>query len=78
VTYYNELGLGPANGNFDILIDGTSIAKFAPNANVSGFYDATYAIPTSLTNGKSKVTVKFQANGNGRIAPVFGVRIVRS
>jgi len=37
VTYYNELGLGPANGNFDVLIDGTSIATFAPNANASGF-----------------------------------------
>ncbi len=78
VTYYNELGLGPANGNFDILIDGTSIAKFLPNANASGFYDAQYAIPANLVAGKTKVTVKFQANGNGRVAPVFGVRTIKS
>ncbi len=77
VTYYNELGLGPANGNFDILVDGTSIAKFAPNQTAAGFYDAQYAIPAALTKGKNKATVKFQANGNGRIAPVFGVRTVR-
>ena len=78
VTYYNELGLAPANGNFDILVDGTSIAKFAPNATAAGFYDAQYTIPANLIAGKSKVTVKFQANGNGRIAPVFGVRTIRT
>lgn len=78
VTYYNELGLGPATGNFDVLVDGTSIAKFSPNATAQGFYDAQYAIPANLTTGKTKVTVKFQANGNGRIAPVFGVRTVRT
>ena len=77
VTYYNDPGLGPANGNFDILIDGTSIAKFTPNPNATGFYDAQYAIPAALISGKAKVTVKFQANGNGRIAPVFGVRTIR-
>lgn len=78
VTYYNELGLGPATGSFDVMIDGTSIAKFSPNNNASGFYDAQYAIPAELSKGKAKVTVKFQANGNGRIAPVFGVRTVRT
>lgn len=77
VTYYNELGLGPATGNFDVMIDNTSIAKFAPNANAVGFFDAEYTIPANLVAGKTKVTVKFQANGNGRIAPVFGVRTVR-
>lgn len=78
VTFYNELGLAPTAGNFDILVDGTSIAKFSPNQTATGFWDATYAIPANLIAGKTKVTVKFQANGNGRIAPVFGVRTVRS
>ncbi len=77
VTYFNELGLAPAAGNFDVLIDNTFLAKFAPNANATGFWDATYAIPANLVAGKQKVTVKFQANGNGRITPVFGVRVVR-
>ena len=78
VTFYNELGLAPTMGNFDVLIDNTSIAKFAPNTAATGFWDATYAIPANLVAGKQKVTVKFQANGNGRIAPVFGVRVVRN
>ena len=56
---------------------GTSIAKFAPNASATGFYDAQYGIPANLISGKNKVTVKFHANGNGRIAPVFRVRTIR-
>jgi len=28
--------------------------------------------------GKKKVTVRFQASANGRIAPVFGVRTIRA
>ena len=63
--------------SFDVLIDITFLAKFAPNANATGFWDATYAIPANLVAGKQKVTVKFQANGNGRITPVFSVRVVR-
>jgi hypothetical protein len=78
VTYLNELGLPPATGNFDIQIDGTTIAHFAPNATAAGFYDAQYAVPANLVGAKSKATVRFQALGNGRIAPVFGVRMIRS
>lgn len=78
VTYLNELGLPPANGNFEILVDGTSIAKFAPNATATGFFFTQYAIPRELTSGKNKVTVKFQAAPNGRMAPIFGVRTIRA
>lgn len=78
VTYMNELGLGAANGDFDILVDGTPIAYFKANPVPSAFYDAQYAIPANLIAGKSKVTVKFRGNGaRGRIAPVFGVRMYR-
>src|SRR5262249_22195876 len=77
VTYMNELGLGAANGDFDIFVDGTSIAKFKPNPVPPTFYDAQYPVPANLVTGKTKVTVKFQANGRGRIAPVFGVRMYR-
>ncbi len=77
VTYLNEQG-ATATGDFQILIDGTSIAQFAPNATATGFYDAQYAIPIALVRGKSKVTIRFQANGTGRIAPVFGVRMIRA
>jgi hypothetical protein len=77
-TYFNDLGLPPATGNFDILVDGTSIAHFEPNASAVGLYDARYAVPAELVRGKSKVTVRFQAAPNGRIAPVFGVRTIRA
>ena len=77
VTYYDELGLPPAPADFEILVDGTSIAHFTPAATATGFYDARYAVPASLTRGKSKVTVRFQAGPQGRVAQVFGVRTVR-
>ena len=78
VTYLNELGLEPATGNFQILIDGTEIARFQTNQWATGFYDAWYEIPLNLLAGKTRVTVRFQASGNGRIAPVFGVRMIRA
>lgn len=76
VTYFNELGLPPANGNFSILVDDSEIAKFSPNASATGFFFTEYPIPANLIAGKNKVTVKFQAAPNGRIAPVFGVRTI--
>jgi hypothetical protein len=78
VTYLNEVGLPPTLGNFQVVVDGTLIATFAPNAVASGFYDARYVIPPDLTRGRSKVTVRFQAAPGGRIASVFGVRTVRA
>jgi hypothetical protein len=78
VTYLNDLGLAPASGNFEILVDGTSIARFEPNVSAVGFYDARYAVPADLARGKARITVRFQASQSGRIAPVFGVRTIRS
>ena len=78
VTYLNELGLLPAAGNFAIQVDGTTIATFEPNRTAVGFWDATYPVPAALIRGKTKVTVRFQAATAGRIAPVFGVRMIRA
>jgi uncharacterized protein len=78
VTYFNELGLPPTLANFDILVDGTRIAKFESNRTASGFFDTQYAIPVDLVRGKAKVTVRFDAGAAGRIAPVFGVRMIRA
>lgn len=78
VTYLNDLGLPPASGNFEIVVDGRVIGRFAPNADARGFYDVTYPLPAELVRGKNKVTVRFQAAADGRIAPVFGVRTVRT
>jgi DUF1680 family protein len=78
VTYFNEVGLPALLADFDILVDGTTIGSYAPNETASGFYPAQYAVPANLVAGKTKVTVRFQANGVSRIVPVCGVRIVRS
>jgi DUF1680 family protein len=78
VTYLNELGLEPAAGNFQILVEGTEIARFQTNQSATGFYDVWYEIPLNLLAGKTTVTVRFQALGNGRITPVFGVRMIRA
>ena len=77
VTYRNDLGL-PVLANFEIQVDGTSIARYAPNRTATDFWDATYALPASVLAGKSKVTLRFVATGESRIAPVYGIRVVRS
>jgi hypothetical protein len=78
VTYFNEVGLPAPLGDFDVLVDGTRIGHYEPNQSASGFYPAQYTVPANLVGGKSKVTVRFQANGNSRIVPVCGVRMVRA
>ena len=77
VTYLNELGLEPTTGNFQILVDGTEIGRFRPDSSATGFFDVQYGIPANLVSGKTKITVRFQAIDNGRIAPVFAVRLIR-
>ena len=78
VTFYNELGLPPTAGDFDVMVSGTTIAHFRPNATATGFYDARYVVPASLNTGAARLTVRFQASATGRIVPVFGVRMVRA
>lgn len=77
VTYFNELGLPPALGRFDIVVDGQRVGSYAPDRVATGFFDARYAIPLDVTRGKSKVTVKFDAGPDGRIVPIYGVRLIR-
>jgi hypothetical protein len=62
--------------DFDILVDGTAVAHFAPNTTAEGFFDVQYEVPANLSRGKAKVNVLFKAAG-GRIATVYGVRMIR-
>ncbi|MFI5246866.1 MAG: DUF6805 domain-containing protein, partial [Gemmatimonadales bacterium] len=78
VTYFNEVGLPAPLGDFDILVDGTKVGHYEPNQTASGFNAAQYVVPAILSNGKSKVTVRFQAATGSRIVPVCGVRMVRA
>ena len=77
VTYHNDLGL-PVLANFEIQVDGASIARYAPSRSATGFWDATYTLPASLLAGKSKITVRFVAGPDSRIAAVYGIRIIRA
>lgn len=63
---------------FDILVDGERIAtqKLAQN-KPDQFFDVEYPIPASLTTGKQRVTVRFQAHPQAIAGGVFGLRVVR-
>ena len=74
VTYFVEPGLPAPLGPFDILVDGTRVASYVPDHSSSGFFAVHYEMPPALTRGKGRVTLRFQAVGTGRIAPVFSVR----
>jgi DUF1680 family protein len=78
VTYWNRPEREPTDGEFVILVDNQTIARFEPNGAVENFWDAEYAIPAEVVRGKTRVTVRFQADQNGAIAPVYGVRMIRA
>lgn len=63
---------------FDVLVNGEKIATQELDNNKPGrFFDAVYAIPEELTQGKDKVTVRFQAHAGRTAGGVFGCRIIR-
>ncbi|MHB1037659.1 MAG: beta-L-arabinofuranosidase domain-containing protein [Pirellulales bacterium] len=74
VTYWGD----DVGRVFDVLVDGEKIAtqRLARN-NPTRFYDETYPLAEKLTRGKSKITVKFQAQPQSTAGGVFGVRIVK-
>jgi len=63
---------------FDILIDDKKIATQTVDGNAPGkFFDVEYKIPEEMTNGKNKVTVKFQAQQRGVAGGVFGIAVLK-
>jgi DUF1680 family protein len=64
--------------NFDILVDGTKIGTQTLLNNQPGrFFDVSYPLPETLTKGRQKVTVKFQAHPGNWAGGLFGARILR-
>lgn len=62
---------------FDILVDGERIATQRLNNNQPGeFFDVEYPLPETLTRGKERITVKFQAHPNAMAGGVFDVRVI--
>lgn len=74
-TYWGDEG---GNRVFDILVDGQKIAEQKLNRNKPGhFFDADYAIPAALTQGKQHVTVKLQAHRDAIAGGLFGLLVLR-
>ena len=75
VTYW---GSDSGSRVFDILVDDAKIATERLENNRPGvFYDTVYPLGESITKGKIKITVKFQAQPGAWAGGVFGVRILR-
>jgi len=63
---------------FDILVDGIKIAYVEWRGGTTGkFYDKEYPIPAELLIGKSKVTIRIEANYGKTAGRVFGCRILK-
>ncbi len=75
VTYWGSDGGGR---DFDILVDDVKIAtESLANKHPDKFFDVVYPIPTDLTKGKSKVTVRYQAHPGSMAGGVFACRILK-
>jgi len=75
VAYWGSDG---GNRVFDVLIDGMKLATQRLQNNRPGkFYEEVYQLPKSMTKGKEKVTVKFQAHSGAWAGGVFGLRVLK-
>ena len=79
VTFSND---ARRKGSFDVLVNGKKVGEQAterrsPEQDVR-FFDVEYAIPPALIEGKSKVTVRFEASTGSDIPGVFAIRTVRA
>jgi DUF1680 family protein len=64
---------------FDVLVDGNRVgAQVIEQRGPLRFFDVQYPVPAELVQGKTKVTVRFQATNGNEIGAVFGVRIIRA
>jgi len=60
---------------FDILVDGERIASQTLEIHPTEFFDYEYAVPESLTRGKQRITVKFQAHPDSTAGALADVRV---
>jgi DUF1680 family protein len=78
VTYYS--GQRPREPKFNIHVGGEPVAKdeTVKRDSPARFYDVEYPIPLTATDGKEKVTVRFETTEGYSIGPVFGIRMIRA
>ena len=63
---------------FDILVDGVKLVTVDWNGGKTGkFYDIEYKLPATMISGKTKITVKIDANHGKTAGRVFGVRTIK-
>jgi hypothetical protein len=63
---------------WDILVDSVKLATVHWDGGQTGrFYDLEFPIPADMTRGKSKISVRMEANKEKTAGRVFGVRILR-
>jgi len=63
---------------FDILVDGAKLVTVEWKGGKTGrFYDEEYKLPASMIDGKTKITVKVDANHGKTAGRVFGVRTIK-
>lgn len=76
VKYYS----GDVGRTFSIYADDVLLADVSIEAmEPTGFYEASYTIPESITNGKDSVVIKFAADKTGYAGGVFeNVKILRA
>jgi hypothetical protein len=70
---------GSENPNriFDVLIEGEKVATQKLEIHPTELFDIEYPLPESLTRGKERITVKFQAHPDAFTGAVFDVRVVQ-
>ena len=74
-TYWGD---DAGNREFDLLIDGEKLATQVLNRDAPNeFFDRTYPLPGKMLQGKSKVTLRFQARPGKTAGGVFGCRILK-
>ena len=74
-TYW---GSDRGNRKFDLLVDDVVIGTQQLNNNKpDSFFDVSYDIPVSLTNGKNKVVVKLKAHSGSTGGGLFGARVIK-
>jgi DUF1680 family protein len=62
---------------FDVLVDGVKLVTVDWKGGKTGrFYDVEYKLPASMISGKTKITVKIDANHGKTAGRVFGVRTI--
>jgi uncharacterized protein len=68
----------PGSKKFDIMVDNTVIASENISMKKDGqFLTIEYPVPETLTKGKTKVNVRFQARPKNMAGPVFGIRMIK-